>query len=310
MPHEKYREYKCWICLLYRHIKWSCPWYVCPQCKTNCGHRQENCITPQRNFDRAIMMANTPKLTPEPQDSPSYLDKPPRANQQHNRRSTPYDKPSDQSDGHYNNPFHGHQNLQTVHSRLWSTSPSHSGLQSEPSNADTVRVRPQWTELQASSSIGTHAIHSRTNDYHRSYIPPPTYFHGPTNEEVSQYDLYRYITCCTSRQDDADDLHDSLNESTLWFVAGMSDDELVDMTNQYFDILDPPAVFNPYYLAALHWELTNHQCSKGTCWSSPWKFHCAALVAFLPLLSAYTETYFFFYEISFLLSLFVIPCPL
>ena len=49
------------------------------------------------------------------------------------------------------------------------------------------------------------------------------------------------------------------------FVASMSYDELVNVTNQYFVIPDPPAVSNPYYVAALHQELTNHQRAKGTC---------------------------------------------
>src|SRR6266511_3119209 len=50
IPHKQYREFKCQLCLFYRHIQWSCPNYVCPQCKQNCGHRCENCTAPQRNF--------------------------------------------------------------------------------------------------------------------------------------------------------------------------------------------------------------------------------------------------------------------
>src|SRR6266498_2284724 len=70
IPREQYSEFKCQLCLFYGHIQWSCPDYVCPRCKQNCGHRRENCTAPQRNFDMVIMMANTPELTPEPQDFP------------------------------------------------------------------------------------------------------------------------------------------------------------------------------------------------------------------------------------------------
>ncbi len=45
IPRDKYHEFKCKFCLLYGHIKWSCLRYVCPQCKMNCGHQRENCIT-------------------------------------------------------------------------------------------------------------------------------------------------------------------------------------------------------------------------------------------------------------------------
>src|SRR6266498_1711960 len=68
IPREKYREYKCQLCLFYGHIQWSCPDYVCPRCKQNCGQRHENCTAPRRNFNMVVMMANTPKLMPEPQD--------------------------------------------------------------------------------------------------------------------------------------------------------------------------------------------------------------------------------------------------
>ena len=44
----------------------------------------------------------------------------------------------------------------------------------------------------------------------------------------------------TSRQDDADDLRNSLNESTLRFVGNMSDDELNGQTLKYFVIPYPP----------------------------------------------------------------------
>ena len=70
IPRKQYREFKCQLCLFYRHIQWSCPNYVCPQCKQNCGHQRENCTAPRRNFDMVVMMANTPELMPEPQDFP------------------------------------------------------------------------------------------------------------------------------------------------------------------------------------------------------------------------------------------------
>src|SRR6266511_2278540 len=70
IPRKQYRKHKCQLCLFYGHIQWSCPDYVCPWCKQNCGHRRENCTAPQRNFDMVVMMANTPELTPEPQDFP------------------------------------------------------------------------------------------------------------------------------------------------------------------------------------------------------------------------------------------------
>ncbi len=44
--------------------------------------------------------------------SPGRLDKPPRANQ---LWSIPYNRPGNQSDGHHDNTFHKHWNLQTVH---------------------------------------------------------------------------------------------------------------------------------------------------------------------------------------------------
>src|SRR6266545_7168824 len=68
IPREQYCEFKCQLCLFYGHIQWSCPDYVCPQCKQNCGHRRENCTALRRNFNMVIMMANTPELTPEPQE--------------------------------------------------------------------------------------------------------------------------------------------------------------------------------------------------------------------------------------------------
>ncbi len=70
IPRKEYCEYKCQICLLYGHIQWNCPQYVCPRCKQNCGHRRENCTALRRNFDMVIMMVNTPELTLEPQDFP------------------------------------------------------------------------------------------------------------------------------------------------------------------------------------------------------------------------------------------------
>src|SRR6266511_6432462 len=70
IPHEQHRERKCNICLFYGHRQWDCPEYVCPRCKRNCGHRKEECNAPRRNFDMVVMMANTPELTPEPQDFP------------------------------------------------------------------------------------------------------------------------------------------------------------------------------------------------------------------------------------------------
>src|SRR6266542_3213413 len=70
IPHEQYRECKCQQCLFYGHRQWDCPEYVCPRCKRNCGNRKEDCTAPRRNFDMVIMMANTPELTPEPQDFP------------------------------------------------------------------------------------------------------------------------------------------------------------------------------------------------------------------------------------------------
>ncbi len=91
------------------------------------------------------------------------------------------------------------------------------------------------------------------------------YFNDPTNEEVSQYDLHRYVTGRTSCKDNADELRDSLNNSTLQFVGNMSDNELNGQTLKYFVIQDPPVVFNPYYLPALCQELTNHQRATGTC---------------------------------------------
>ncbi len=97
------------------------------------------------------------------------------------------------------------------------------------------------------------------NVIHGSRLPLPIYFDDPTDEEVSQYDPYQYATSHTSRKDDVDDLCDSLNNSTLQFVAEMSDDELVRQTNKYFVIQDPPAVHDPYYLPALRRELANCQ---------------------------------------------------
>src|SRR6266545_7538046 len=70
IPHEQYRERKCQICLFYGHRQWDCPEYVCPRCKRNCGHRKEECAAPRKNFNMVVMMANTPELTPEPQDFP------------------------------------------------------------------------------------------------------------------------------------------------------------------------------------------------------------------------------------------------
>ena len=90
------------------------------------------------------------------------------------------------------------------------------------------------------------------NAVHGSHISLLIYFDGPTNEEVSQYDPHRYATGRTSRKDDTDELRDSLNNSTLRFVGNMSDDELNGQTLKYFVLPDPPAVFNPYYLSALH----------------------------------------------------------
>jgi len=95
-------------------------------------------------------------------------------------------------------------------------------------------------------------IHPGQDDHDRHDTPPLTYFHGATNEDVSQYSSFSYATCRTSHKDNADDLRDSFNESTLQFVASLSDDELIDATNIYFVIPNPPAVFNPYYLSALH----------------------------------------------------------
>ena len=46
IPRKQYREHKCQLCLFYRHIQWSCPNYVCPRCKQNCGHQRENCTAP------------------------------------------------------------------------------------------------------------------------------------------------------------------------------------------------------------------------------------------------------------------------
>ncbi len=103
------------------------------------------------------------------------------------------------------------------------------------------------------------------NAVYGSHISLPTYFDDPTNEEVSQYDPHQYATGHTSRKDDADELRDSLNNSTLRFVGNMSDDELDGQALKYFVIPNPPAVFNPYYLPALRRELANHQRAKGTC---------------------------------------------
>src|SRR6266508_4613431 len=46
IPREQYCEFKCQLCLFYGHIQWSCPDYVCPRCKQNCGHQRENCTAP------------------------------------------------------------------------------------------------------------------------------------------------------------------------------------------------------------------------------------------------------------------------
>ncbi len=103
------------------------------------------------------------------------------------------------------------------------------------------------------------------NVIHRSCLSMLTYFNDPTDEEVSQYNPYRYATSRTSHKDDVDNLRDSLNNSTLQFVAGMSDDELNRQTIKNFVVRDPPAIYNPYYLPALRRELANHQRAKGTC---------------------------------------------
>ncbi len=97
----------------------------------------------------------------------------------------------------------------------------------------------------------------------------PTYFNDPTNEKVSQYDPHRYATSRTSRKDNMDELHDSLDNSTFRFVANMSDNELDGQALKYFVLPDPPTVFNPYYLPALRRELANHQRAPGTCGCSP-----------------------------------------
>src|SRR6266498_1779611 len=68
IPCEQYREFRCQLCLFYGHLQWSCPDYVCPRCKQNCGHRCKNCTALQRNFNMFVLMANTPELMPEPQD--------------------------------------------------------------------------------------------------------------------------------------------------------------------------------------------------------------------------------------------------
>src|SRR6266542_2589470 len=56
IPSEKYRKCKCPLCLFYGHLQWSCPNYVCPRCKRNCGHRREECTAPRRNFDMVVVM--------------------------------------------------------------------------------------------------------------------------------------------------------------------------------------------------------------------------------------------------------------
>src|SRR6266540_7026215 len=222
--------------------------------------------------------------------SPGRLDKPPRADQQCIRWSTPYSRPGDRRGNH----LHEHRNLRTIRSRIRSTSPpsnantSQSGNRSddfqEPpdrrtmgsrswspsiaqpqSDPDAIRVRSRREELQASSRFGTYAVCSGMNADHGSHLSDAIYFHDPTVEEVSQYDPHRYATGRTSRKDDADELRDSLNASTLRFVVHLSDDELDRQAHKYFVLSDPPALFNPYYLPALRRELANCQRTMGPC---------------------------------------------
>src|SRR6266511_479203 len=138
---------------------------------------------------------------------------------------------------------------------MGSRSRSNSDVAQPQSDPDAIRVGSRREELQASSCLGTYAVCSGTNADHRSHLSDAIYFHDPTVEEVSQYDPHRYATGCTSRKDDADELRNSLNASTVRFVAHLSDDELDRQAHKYFALLDPPALFNTYYLPALRREL-------------------------------------------------------
>src|SRR6266498_4044577 len=192
-----------------------------------------------------IMMANTPELTPEPQDFPpvastSLL----KSTSNVSEGAPPTTDPAinltvaattlSMSIGIFEQ-FIQDYDQQAPHTLGCSSSPvmpTQSEFDLDEKNYKLVLALEHMQYI------------SRMNDNHGSRLPLPLYFSGPTNEEVSQYDPFHYVTCHTSHQDDADDLRDSLDESTLQFLASLSNDELINMTNKYFVIPDPPAVYN------------------------------------------------------------------
>ena len=162
-----------------------------------------------------IVMANTPELTPEPQDFPPVASTsllkltsnesegaPPTADLVTN--STVAETIIYRSIGIFEQ-FIQDYDQQAPH--MLGRSPSPATL----TQSEFDLNKKNYT----SSSTGTYALRSGTNADHGSHLCLPIYFHDPTDEEVSQYDPYQYATSRTSRKDDTDNLRDFLNNSTL-----------------------------------------------------------------------------------------------